>query len=186
MAAVEGLIKIKTSKLISFSEQQLLDCSTNGGNQGCKGGWMMNAFDYISQNQGITSEESYPYQQMQETCDTQIKEVATISGYQMVPKNDQEALLKAVKNQPVSVALEGHGRDFQFYSGVFKGDYGNSLTHAVTIVGYGTSEEGLNYFFIKNSWGETWGENGYMKIQRNVNMKGGVCGIAMKASYPIA
>ncbi|MBA0776429.1 hypothetical protein Gotri_011424 [Gossypium trilobum] len=208
MAAVEGLIKIKTSKLISFSEQQLLDCSTNGGNQGCKGGWMMNAFDYISQNQGITSEESYPYQQMQETCDTQIKEVATISGYQMVPKNDQEALLKAVKNQPVSVALEGHGRDFQFYiidflsfssysiyiclnclplaCGVFKGDYGNSLTHAVTIVGYGTSEEGLNYFFIKNSWGETWGENGYMKIQRNVNMKGGVCGIAMKASYPIA
>nr|KJB61530.1 hypothetical protein B456_009G364600 [Gossypium raimondii] len=175
MAAVEGLIKIKTSKLISFSEQQLLDCSTNGGNQDCKGGWMMNAFDYISPNQGITSEESYPYQQMQETCDTQINKVATISGYQMVPKNDKKALLKAVKNQPVSVALE-----------VFKGDYENSLTHAVTIVGYGTSEEGLNYFFIKNSWGETWGENGYMKIQRNVNMKGGLCGIAMKASYPIA
>ncbi|MFQ6640989.1 hypothetical protein Gotur_017062 [Gossypium turneri] len=85
---------------------------------------------------------------MQETCDTQINEVATISGYQMVPKNDEEALLKAIKNQPVSVALEGHGRDFQFYNGgVFKGDYGNSLTHAVTIVGYGTSEEGLNYFF---------------------------------------
>ncbi|KAG4204435.1 hypothetical protein ERO13_A04G044100v2 [Gossypium hirsutum] len=186
-AAVEGLIKIKTGKLISLSEQQLLDCSRNGGNQGCNGGWMMNAFDYISQNQGIASEESYPYKQIQETCDTQINEVATISGYQMVPKNDEEALLKAVTNQPVSVALEGHGRDFQFYNGgVFTGDCGNSLTHAVTIVGYGTSEEGLNYWLIKNSWGQSWGENGYMKIQRNVETQGGLCGIAMKGSYPIA
>ncbi|TYH74371.1 hypothetical protein ES332_D05G394200v1 [Gossypium tomentosum] len=154
MAAIEGLIKIKTGKLIPLSEQQLLDCSRNGGNQ--------------------------------ETCDTQINEVATTSGYQMVPKNDEEALLKPVTNQPVSVALEGHGRDFQFYNGgVFKGDCGNSLTHAVTIVGYGTSEEGLNYWLIKNSWGETWRENGYMRIQRNVETQGGLCGIAMKASYPI-
>ncbi|MBA0624898.1 hypothetical protein Godav_010172 [Gossypium davidsonii] len=86
----------------------------------------------------------------------------------MVPENDEEALLKVVMNQPVSVVLEGHGRDFQFYNGrVFTGDCGNSLSHAVTI-------------------GETWGENGYMKIQRNVNMQGGLCGIAMKGSYPIA
>ncbi|KAB2086712.1 hypothetical protein ES319_A04G052600v1 [Gossypium barbadense] len=113
---------------------------------------MMNAFDYISQNQGITTEKSYRYQQMQETCDTQINKVATISDYRMVPENDEEALLKAVTNQPVSVALEGHGRDFQFYNGgVFTGDCGNSLTHAVTTVGYGTSEEGLNYRLIKNS-----------------------------------
>ncbi|TYI32458.1 hypothetical protein ES332_A04G064000v1 [Gossypium tomentosum] len=89
---------------------------------------------------------------MQETCDTQINKVATISDYRMVPENDEEALLKAVTNQPVSVALEGHGRDFQFYNGgVFTGDCGNSLTHAVTTVGYGTSEEGLNYWLIKNS-----------------------------------
>ncbi|KAA3453112.1 ervatamin-B-like [Gossypium australe] len=187
VAAVEGIIQIKTGKLISLSEQQLLDCSTNGGNQGCSGGWMMNAFEYISQNQGITTEESYPYQQMQETCATQINKVATINGYQMVPKNDEEALLKAVTNQPVSVALDGYGQSFQFYKGgVFTGDCGNDLTHAVTIVGYGTSEEGLNYWLIKNSWGETWGENGYMRIQRDVNTPGGLCGIAMKASYPIA
>ncbi|KAK8300269.1 hypothetical protein V6Z11_D05G372500 [Gossypium hirsutum] len=176
VATVEGLIKINTSKLIPLSEQQLLDCSRNGGNQGCKGGWMMNAFDYISQNQGITSEESYPYKEMQETCDTQINEVATI-----------KALLKAVVNQPVSVALDGYERDFHLYSGgVFTGDCGNSLNHAVTIVGYGTSEEGLNYWLIKNSWGQRWGENGYMKIQRNVERQGGLCGIAMKASYPTA
>ncbi|KAG4149530.1 hypothetical protein ERO13_D05G339800v2 [Gossypium hirsutum] len=124
---------------------------------------------------------------MQETCDTQINEVATIRGYQMVPKNDEEALLKAVANQPVTVALEGYERDFQLYDGVvFTGDCGNSLTHAVTTVGYGTSEEGLNYWLIKNSWGQSWGENGYMKIQRNVERQGGLCGIAMKASYPTA
>ncbi|KAG4149524.1 hypothetical protein ERO13_D05G339066v2, partial [Gossypium hirsutum] len=184
VAAVEGIIQIKTGKLISLSEQQLLDCSTNGGNQGCSGGWMMNAFEYITQNQGITTEESYPYQQMQETCDTQINKVSTINGYQMVPQNDEEALLKAVTNQPVSVALDGYGQSFQFYKGgVFTGDCSNDLTHAVTIVGYGTSEEGLNYWLIKNSWGETWGENGYMRIQRDVNTPGGLCGIAMKASY---
>ncbi|XP_040967100.1 vignain-like [Gossypium hirsutum] len=113
---------------------------------------MTNAFDYISQNQGKTTEKSYPYQQMQETCNTQINKVATISVYRMVPENDEEALLKAVTNQPVSVALVGHGRDFKFYNGgVFTGDCGNSLSHAVTIVGYGTSEEGLIYWLIKNS-----------------------------------
>ncbi|XVE53077.1 hypothetical protein DITRI_Ditri02bG0175600 [Diplodiscus trichospermus] len=60
------------------------------------------------------------------------------------------------------------------------------MSHAVTIVGYGTSEEGTDYWLIKNSWGPSWGENGYMRIQRNVGTPGGLCGIAMKASYPIA
>ncbi|MBA0787386.1 hypothetical protein Gotri_025662, partial [Gossypium trilobum] len=187
VAAVEGIIQIKTGKLISLSEQQLLDCSTNGGNQGCSGGWMMNAFDYIIQNQGITNEERYPYQSKQETCDTkkQINSVdVIINGYQMVPTNDEQALLKVVANQPVSVAIEGYGQDFRYYrGGVYTGDCGNALNHAVTIVGYGTSEEGLDYWLVKNSWGETWGENGYMRIQRNVNTQGGLCGIAMKASY---
>ncbi|KAG8492167.1 hypothetical protein CXB51_009611 [Gossypium anomalum] len=187
VAAIEGIIQIKTGKLISLSEQQLLDCSTNGGNRGCNGVWMMNAFDYIIQNQGITTEEGYPYQSMQETCDPekQINKVdIIIKGYQTVPINDEQALLKVVANQPVSVALEGHGLDFRFYNGgVFTGDCGNSLTHAVTIVGYGTSDEGLDYWVVKNSWGKAWGENGYMRIQRNVNKQGGLCGIAMKASY---
>ncbi|KAB2032371.1 hypothetical protein E1A91_D05G380300v1 [Gossypium mustelinum] len=187
VAAVEGIIQIKTGKLISLSEQQLLDCSTNGGNQGCSGGWMMNAFDYIIQNQGITNEERYPYQSKQETCDTkkQINRVdVIINGYQMVPTNDEQALLKVVANQPVSVAIEGYGQDFRYYrGGVYTGDCGNALNHAVTIVGYGTSEEGLDYWLVKNSWGETWGENGYMRIQRNVNTQGGLCGIATKASY---
>ncbi|TYG71418.1 hypothetical protein ES288_D05G394500v1 [Gossypium darwinii] len=147
----------------------------------------MNAFDYIIQNQGITTEEGYPYQPVQETCDTekQINRVdVIINGYQMVPTNDEQALLKVVANQLVSVAIEGYGQDFRYYSsGVYTGDCGNALSHALTIVGYGTSDEGLDYWLVKNSWEETWGENGYMRIQRNVNTQGRLCGIAMKASY---
>ncbi|TYH74364.1 hypothetical protein ES332_D05G393500v1 [Gossypium tomentosum] len=177
VAAIEGIVQIKTGSLISLSEQQLLDCSTDGGNRGCDGGRMVNAFEYVIRNQGITTEESYPYQETQETCDTekQINKVATINEYQMVPENDEEALLKVVASQPVSVAIEGHGQDFRFYSGgVFTGDCGNALSHAVTVVGYGTK-----------SWGETWGEKGYIRIQRDANTPGGLCGIAMKASYPV-
>ncbi|KAE8691846.1 Vignain [Hibiscus syriacus] len=146
VAAIEGIVKIKTDELISLSEQQLVDCSTNGGNQGCYGGWMISAFDYITQNQGITTEESYPYEAMQETCDLekQMTKAATISDYQMVPKNDEEALLKAVANQPVSVSRDGSGQNSKFYNGgVFTGECSSRLTHAVTIVGYGTDEEGL-------------------------------------------
>ncbi|XP_052485933.1 ervatamin-B [Gossypium raimondii] len=188
VAAIEGIVQIKTGSLISLSEQQLLDCSTDGGNRGCDGGQMVNAFEYVIRNQGLTTEESYPYQETQETCDTekQINKVATINEYQMVPENDEEALLMVVASQPVSVAIEGHGQDFRFYSGgVFTGDCGNALSHAVTVVGYGTSEEGLNYWLVKNSWGETLGENGYIRIQRDANTPGGLCGIAMKASYPV-
>ena len=150
---------------------------------------MSNAFEYIIQNGGITTEESYPYAAMQEICDTETQKnnAATINSYEMVPENDEDALLKAVANQPVSVALDGSGQTFKFYKGgVFTGDCGTDLTHAVTIVGYGTTEEGTDYWLVKNSWGETWGENGYMKIQRDVNTPGGLCGIAKKASYPIA
>ncbi|GMI90007.1 hypothetical protein like AT2G27420 [Hibiscus trionum] len=184
VAAVEGIIKIHTGELISLSEQQLLDCSTNGINNGCGGGTMTDAFEYIIQNQGITTEESYPYEEEQGSCDMEKerKKAATISSYGTVPENDEEALLKAVANQPVSVGIDGSGQDFKFFQGggVFSGECGNDQNHAVTIVGYGTSDEGVDYWVIKNSWGESWGENGFMRIQR-----GGLCGIAMHASYPL-
>ncbi|XWS18489.1 hypothetical protein CRYUN_Cryun32bG0048100 [Craigia yunnanensis] len=186
VAAMEGITQIKTGQLISMSEQQLLDCSTNGGNQGCSGGWMTNAFQYIMENQGLTTEENYPYEEMQGTCSIgkAQAQLSGISSYEEVPSNDEEALLKAVTNQPVSVAIDGSERDFMLYSGgVFSGDCGNTLSHAVTIIGYGTSEDGTKYWLIKNSWGQSWGENGYMRIQRDVAPEG-LCGLAKKASYP--
>nr|DAD25470.1 TPA_asm: hypothetical protein HUJ06_026934 [Nelumbo nucifera] len=180
VAAIEGIIQIKKGQRISLSEQQLVDCNTE--NNGCNG--------YIQQTGGINSEENYPYRGVQGMCDTEksASHAASISGYVDVPSNDENALLKAVAMQPVSVAIDASSNDFLFYStGVFTGECGTDLNHAVTVVGYGTSEEGMKYWLLKNSWGTQWGDKGYMRIQRDVAASnGGLCGIAMKASYPTA
>ncbi|ESQ50167.1 hypothetical protein EUTSA_v10002030mg [Eutrema salsugineum] len=190
VAAVEGITKITKGKLVSLSEQQLLDCSTDY-NQGCRGGIMSKAFEYIIKNQGITTEDNYPYQQSQQTCRSTTQSLAilaaTISGYETVPMNNEEALLKVVSQQPVSVGIEGIGSAFRHYSGgIFDGECGTQLNHAVTIVGYGMSEEGTKYWVVKNSWGESWGEDGYMRIKRDVDASQGICGLAMFAFYPFA
>lgn len=190
VAAVEGITKIATGKLISLSEQQLVDCDIHGINQGCHGGDMDAAFEFIVNNGGITSEANYPYEEFQGRCNARNASsvAATIEGYEDVPKNDENALRKAVASQPVSVGIDaGSSLDFQLYSGgVFSGECGTDLDHAVTVVGYGTTSDGTNYWLAKNSWGETWGENGYIRMERDVAAKEGLCGIAMQASYPTA
>ncbi|OIT32701.1 PREDICTED: senescence-specific cysteine protease SAG39-like [Nicotiana attenuata] len=188
VAAIEGINKIKTGKLISLSEQELVDCDTNS-NQGCEGGLMDDAFKYIIKNHGLTSESNYPYKGIDGTCKTEKESnhVAKIRGYKDVPENSESALLKAVANQPVSVAIDASGSDFQFYSsGIFTGKCGTELDHGVTAVGYGATKDGTKYWIVKNSWGVSWGENGYIRMKRNIVAKTGLCGIAMKASYPIA
>ena len=105
----------------------------------------------------------------------------------MRPANNENALLNAVASQPVSVAIDAGGSDFQFYSsGVFTGACGTSLDHGVTAVGYGVTNDGSKYWLVKNSWGTQWVEEGYIRMQRNVAAKEGLCGIAMQASYPTA
>uniref|UniRef100_A0A0D3A0E7 Peptidase C1A papain C-terminal domain-containing protein n=1 Tax=Brassica oleracea var. oleracea TaxID=109376 RepID=A0A0D3A0E7_BRAOL len=112
---------------------------------------------------------------------------ATISGYETIPSNDEEALLKAVSQQPVSTVIDGSGYVFKYYSGgVFDGECGTEMSHAVAIVGYGINEEGTKYWLVKNSWGESWGENGYMRIKRDVDAPEGMCGLARLAFYPLA
>ncbi|VAH94332.1 unnamed protein product [Triticum turgidum subsp. durum] len=163
-----------------------MDCD-NVNNQGCDGGLMDYAFQFIHKN-GITTESNYPYQGEQGSCD-QAKEKAhavTIDGYEDVPANDESALQKAVAGQPVSVAIDASGNDFQFYSeeGVFTGECSTDLDHGVAAVGYGTTRDGTKYWIVKNSWGEDWGEKGYIRMQRGVSQAEGQCGIAMQASYP--
>ncbi|XP_047983323.1 low-temperature-induced cysteine proteinase-like [Salvia hispanica] len=185
IVAVEGINQIKTGSLISLSEQELVDCDTSY-NQGCNGGLMDYAFEFIIKNGGIDSEEDYPYKGRDGRCDTYRKnaKVVSIDGYEDVPVNNEKALQKAVASQPISVAIEAGGRDFQLYqSGIFTGKCGTSLDHGVAAVGYGT-ENGKDYWIVRNSWGSSWGEEGYLRMERNVAAKTGLCGIAIEPSYP--
>ncbi|KAK4268172.1 hypothetical protein QN277_024861 [Acacia crassicarpa] len=187
VAATEGITKLSTGKLISLSEQELVDCDT-GVDQGCEGGLMDDAFKFIIKNNGINSEADYPYKGVDATCNANEEgnHVATIKGYEDVPANSEQALQKAVVNQPVSVAIDASGSDFQFYkSGIFTGSCGTELDHGVTAIGYGISDN-TKYWLVKNSWGTEWGEEGYIRMQRNVDAPEGLCGIAMQASYPTA
>ncbi|CAM8935972.1 unnamed protein product [Rhodiola kirilowii] len=189
IAAVEGINKIVTGDLISLSEQELVDCDTTY-NEGCNGGLMDYAFEFIIKNGGIDSEADYPYKANDGKCDTYRKNarVVSIDGYEDVPVNNESALQKAVANQPIAVAIEAGGRAFQLYqSGVFTGTCGTALDHGVAAVGYGT-DNGKDYWIVRNSWGSSWGENGYIRMERNVAVAGtatGKCGIAMEASYPV-
>ncbi|KAI3980536.1 hypothetical protein MKX01_025101 [Papaver californicum] len=186
IAAVEGINKIVTDDLISLSEQELVDCDTSY-NEGCNGGLMDYAFQFIINNGGIDSEDDYPYKARDGTCDSYRKnaKVVSIDGYEDVPVNDEKALQKAVSNQPIAVAIEAGGRAFQLYSsGIFSGKCGTALDHGVAAVGYG-SEDGKDYWIVRNSWGASWGEEGYIRMERNLaDITAGKCGIAMEASYP--
>lgn len=188
IAAVEGINQIRTKKLVSLSEQALVDCDTSS-NQGCNGGLMELAFEFINKKGGITTEENYPYKATDGKCNASKMNSppkVSIDGHENVPQNNENALLKAVANQPVSVAIDAGDMSMQFYSeGVFTGECGTDLDHGVAAVGYGTTADGTKYWIVKNSWGAEWGEKGYIRMQRGVSAKEGLCGIAMEASYPI-
>ncbi|KAL7224125.1 hypothetical protein ACSBR1_025561 [Camellia fascicularis] len=187
VAAVEGLNKIKTGELIELSEQELVDCD-RAYDAGCNGGLMDYAFQFIIENGGIDSESDYPYLGVDGQCDPTRKnaKVVSIDDYEDVPPFDELALKNAVAHQPVSVAIEASGRALQLYlSGIFTGECGMALDHGVAVVGYG-KENGVDYWIVRNSWGASWGESGYIRMERNVVATyTGKCGIAMQASYPI-
>lgn len=167
-----------------------MDCTPQSANtHGCNEGNPNEAFDYVIQNGGITSESNYPYQAKDGFCNGNraSRIAARISGYAYVPGNNERALLKAVSQQPVAAFINGSGKAFRLYaSGVFNGECSTTLDHLVLIVGYGTAVDGSDYWLIKNSWGTSWGENGYVRLLRNSANREGHCGIAMAASYPTA
>jgi len=183
--SVEGAHAIKSGKLVSVSEQQLVDCSSSFGNEGCSGGLMDDAFKYIISNKGICSEASYTYKGVDGTCQ-KCTPVTTISSYADVTPNDEAALEAAASLQPVSVAVEADQLGWQFYSGgVMSSTCGTNLDHGVLVAGYGTdSSSGQAYWLVKNSWGATWGEQGYIRLLKGLG-GAGQCGIAMDPSYPI-
>ncbi|KAH7866116.1 hypothetical protein Vadar_015770 [Vaccinium darrowii] len=142
----------------------------------------------VKQRGGLTTEDNYPYNAPDGSSDAgkANSPVFSIDGHEMVLVNNEDALLKAASNQPISVAINPGGSDFQFYfEGVFTGDCGTELDHGVAIVGYGTTLDGTKYWIVKNSWGAEWGEKGYIRMERGISAKEGKCGIAIEASYPI-
>ncbi|KAK7605217.1 hypothetical protein V9T40_007075 [Parthenolecanium corni] len=184
--SLEGQHFRKTGKLVSLSEQNLIDCSTNFGNSGCEGGMMDSSFSYIKANKGIDTEKSYPYEAKEDICRyNPAVSGATDTGFVHIPEGDEEKLKIAVATVgPVSVAIDASQVSFQFYSsGVYyeRRCDPTELDHAVLVVGYGT-ENGQDYWLVKNSWGRSWGDAGYIKMARNMNNN---CGIASDASYPL-
>lgn len=181
--AMEGAYFIKNGKLLSLSEQELVDCSGSFGNMGCNGGLMDYAFEFAVED-GMCSEAEEPYHARDAKCD-KCASVATFEGCFDVPSNDEESLMKAVAQQPVSVAIEADHSVFMFYDGGIIDDAscGESLDHGVLAVGYG-EENGKKFWIVKNSWGAQWGENGYVRIARDETKKGaGICGIASQPSF---
>ncbi|KAK7487825.1 hypothetical protein BaRGS_00020872 [Batillaria attramentaria] len=186
--SLEGQTFKKTGKLVSLSEQNLVDCSKKEGNHGCQGGLMDYAFKYIQDNKGIDTEASYPYLGKNGVCNFQPSTVgATDTGYVDIKRYSEEALQQAVATVgPISIGIDASRPTFHLYkSGVYYDRECSStrLDHGVLAVGYG--EEGIifgkKYWLVKNSWGAEWGMQGYIMMERD---KDNACGVATQASYP--
>jgi C1A family cysteine protease len=184
--SMEGAHAIKTGNLVSLSEQQLVDCSSAQGNNGCNGGLMDNAFQYVISNGGITKEAEYPYTARDGTCGIQGKDGTTISSFSDVTPQSVKSLYDAIAMGPVSVAIEADQEVFQYYSGGVINDdsCGTQLDHGVLAVGY-NSAASVPYYIVKNSWGAKWGDNGYVYIASTEDGTPGICGILSEPSYPI-
>lgn len=192
IGAIEGQYQRASGKLVSLSEQQLVDCSFDFGNEGCNGGLMDNAFRYVKKAGGVDTEKDYPYvsgvtQEPNDNCSFNAAgAVAKVTGLVDIPSGKEELLKEALAyNGPISVAINAGPLSFMMYhEGIYddpdcRGG-SESLNHGVLLVGYG-HENGIPYWLIKNSWGTGWGENGYVRIKRGGNL----CGVETAASYPM-
>jgi len=186
---IEGQWALAGHPLVSLSEQNLVDCDhtciAGTCDQGCNGGLMANAFTYVIKNGGIDSDSSYPYQGYNGKCRFNAANVAAkIDNFTFIPKTADQMAYYLVNTGPVSIAADATMWQF-YYSGVWYFPCGTSLDHGILIVGYGVETdivgEKMPYWIVKNSWGASWGESGYIRLVRGSNE----CGIAQEPSYPV-
>jgi len=189
--ALEGAKFIHTGELVALSEQNLLDCDHK--DLGCNGGLMDNAFKFDEKSGGLCSEKDYPYNAKQgKKCNPmKCTDVpgSVVNTFYDVPHGDAKALMSAVAMQPISVAIQADQFVFQFYKkGVLTDDKcgkAGMIDHGVLAVGFGTDSETKEpYWLVKNSWGEKWGEDGYIRMSRNSKNDNGMCAILKAASFP--
>ncbi|XP_035579559.1 cathepsin L1-like isoform X1 [Zalophus californianus] len=194
--ALEGQMFRKTGKLVSLSEQNLVDCSRSQGNEGCRGGLMDYAFQYVKDNGGLDSEESYPYLARNESCKYRPeKSAANVTTFWHVLNKEDGLMTTVATVGPVSAAVDSSLDSFQFYKKAlnftFPGIYydpncsSESLNHGVLVVGYGfegAESDNKKYWIVKNSWGTNWGTQGYMLLAKD---RDNHCGIATMASFPV-
>nr|UHM21913.1 cathepsin L8 [Zabrotes subfasciatus] len=184
--AIESALAINTGRLVSLSEQNLVDCVSCGSYGGCNGCYLDVALEYVRKN-GIMSERDYCYNASKSSCRFDESKVAAhIESYAHVTPPEEDALKKATASiGPIAVTIDVE-RAFMFYSsGILEDNECSNqawkANHAVLVVGYG-SHEGKNYWIVKNSWGPKWGQKGYVYMSRD---HGNQCGIASTAYYPI-
>jgi len=202
IAAMEGAMQLATGNLTSLSEQQFMDCPSklNIFMAGCQGGYVSGAFNFAKEH-SICTDASYPYQAESGSCKSSTCTVGMAKGkllgykgLSLVPTvvgTTEKILMSAVAQQPVSVGIESDGQFQHYKTGVFAGDCGSMrlgrTNHDVLLVGYGYDPVGGVYWKLKNSWGPTWGDSGYIRIKRALGGGGryGECHVLSQASYPV-
>ncbi|KAF8668633.1 hypothetical protein HU200_051809 [Digitaria exilis] len=184
VASIESLYKLRTGRLVSMSEQELVDCDHTPTDSGCAGGDPASAMWWVARNGGLATAWEYPYESKQGQCRRGRVRVGWIRGGAAVESNSEAALELAVARQPVVVCINAD--TLQHYkSGVLSGPCAAGINHAVTVVGYGADAGGSRYWIVKNSWGDGWGEVGYVRMERRVAAREGWCSIASMPYYPV-
>ncbi|PSC69765.1 Counting factor associated D [Micractinium conductrix] len=184
VGAIESAWYRATGKQLLFSEQHMIDCGWEAGNSGCYGGDQIKILNWVFRRGALAAQADYPYQGINNFCRTDVPQ-KHFKGHWVLVEGGEEALKEALLTRgPMVVSIDASADSFRFYSG---GLYHNpdcatnpaDLDHAVILSGYATTDDGVEYWLVKNIWSPFWGEKGYLRVTR----KGNDCGVSSEPVY---